>query len=264
MSVKAITANKIDDLFHEKARDILSVYFTAGYPTLNSVPFILETLQDCGVDMVEIGIPFSDPIADGETIQQSSQTALENGMTLAHLFDQLKDIRKSINIPIILMGYLNPVYQYGIEAFCRSANEVGIDGLIIPDMPIFELEKTYHNLFQDHGLKNILLITPQSNSERIKKLNQLSTGFNYLVSSASTTGKTGGIGEEQKSYFTRISNMDLNNPALVGFGISSARDFNIACQYANGAIIGSALIKAMMKPGSLEKNIRTFIYSIRQ
>ncbi len=264
MTVKATTANRIDNLFHEKARDILSVYFTAGFPTLSSVPSILEILQDCGVDMVEIGIPFSDPIADGETIQQSSQKALENGMTLSHLFDQLKVISKTINIPIILMGYLNPVYQFGIEAFCKSANEIGIDGLIIPDMSILELEKTYHNLFQDYGLKNILLITPQSSSERVKKLDQLSTGFNYLVSSASTTGKTEGINQGQISYFARIAKMNLHNPSMVGFGISSARDFNIACKYANGAIIGSALIKAMMKPGSLEKNIRTFISSIKQ
>ena len=247
MTTKAITANRIDDLFLRKTSDILSVYFTAGYPSLNSVSSILEILQDGGVNLVEIGIPFSDPIADGETIQKSSQKALENGMTLAHLFDQLKDIRKSINIPIILMGYLNPVYQYGIEAFCNSANEVGIDGLIIPDMPILELEKTYNNLFKDHGLKNILLMTPQSSPERVKKLDQLSTGFNYLVSSASTTGKTEGISQGQIDYFTRIKEMDLNNPTLVGFGISSAQDFNIACQYANGAIIGSALIKAMMR-----------------
>ncbi len=264
MTFKNNSTNRIDNLFREKDNNILSVYFTAGFPELESVPAVLKILQDTGVDMVEIGIPFSDPVADGETIQRSSQQALDNGMTLIRLFEQLQNVRETIEIPLVLMSYLNPIYQYGMEAFCKSARSAGIDGLIIPDLPTVELETSYKELFESYNLKNVLLITPQTSVKRIKKLDNLSMGFNYLVSSSSTTGKTSGFNENQIAYFKRIENMDLANPSIVGFGVSSARDFKIACKYSNGAIIGSALIKAMMKSGSLENNIRTFISGIKQ
>jgi len=257
------STNRIDKLFEEKKDGILSIYFTAGYPELDDTVSIITSLEESGVDMIEVGIPFSDPVADGETIQKSSQVALANGMTLSLLFDQLHSLRDQVKVPIILMGYYNPVYQYGVEEFCKKCNEVGVDGLIIPDLPLYELESEYKALFDNYHLKNILLITPQTPDARIYQIDAVSSGFNYVVSSASTTGKNKDITKEQEQYLKRIQKMELNNPAIVGFGIKDKRSFENVCQYANGAIIGSAFIKAFDNYESIQKTINTFIKSIK-
>jgi len=255
--------NRIDDLFSKPDKKVLSIYFTAGYPQLNDTTVILEGLQKSGVDMIEIGIPFSDPIADGPTIQKSSQKALLNGMTVEILFEQLSHIREKIHIPLILMGYLNPIYQYGVEKFCKKCSLVGIDGLIIPDLPMHDLNANYSQIFEKYNLKNILLITPQTLHDRIHYIDEVSTGFNYIVSSASTTGKSASISESQVSYLKRIESMDLKNPGIVGFGISDKSSFNEVCKYADGAIIGSAFIKSLQNEGSVESNISDFVKSVK-
>lgn len=249
-----------EELFRRK--DLLSIYFTAGYPALHDTTTIIKALQDAGADLIEVGVPFSDPVADGETIQRSSQIALNNGMTLELLFEQLKQIRHDVQVPLILMGYLNPIYKFGIDRFCDTCEEVGVDGLIIPDLPLAELESTYNKLFQDRGLRNILLVSPQTPTERIEKVDQLSTGFNYLVSSSSTTGKTGVISQDQVAYISRVKQMS-SNPCLVGFGISDHESFSSVCSVADGAIIGSAFIKAL-NPDDLEESIHSFIRNIKQ
>ena len=218
--------NRINHLFRHKPGKILSVYFTAGYPGVDDTRTIIETLAASGVDLIEIGIPFSDPVADGPTIQASSQTALDNGMTLDRLFTQLKDIRESVDIPLILMGYLNPVLQYGLSAFCSKALAVGIDGLIIPDLPMQEYLEQYKALFDQSGLHNIFLISPQTSEERIRLIDEKTDGFIYMVSSASITGARSGITSEQETYFERIKKMNLKNPALIGFGISNKTTFD--------------------------------------
>lgn len=240
---------------------LLSIYFTAGYPTLQDTVPILEQLQANGVDMVEIGLPFSDPLADGPTIQKSSTQALRNGMHTELLFSQLKDIRKSIRIPLILMGYFNPVLQYGVEAFCQKCQEVGIDGLILPDLPIREYRQAYERIFKKYGLINIFLITPQTSPERIRLIDEASDGFIYMVSTASTTGAREGFGAEQQAYFERIAGMQLKNPQIVGFGISNAETFRQATALAKGAIIGSAFIKHLSTNGALD--VGAFIKRIR-
>jgi len=210
--------------------------------------------------MIEIGLPFSDPLADGPTIQASSTQALKNGMTSQVLFDQLKDIRKSVSIPLIMMGYFNPILQYGVEAFCKKCHDIGIDGLIIPDLPVDVYSEKYQTIFEKHGLINVFLITPQTSIERINFIDSISNGFIYMVSSASTTGAKTGFGDEQKKYFKRISYMKLKNPQVVGFGISNHETFTQATQYAKGAIIGSAFIKHLSKNGI--KNIPEFVKHI--
>jgi len=256
-------SNRIDQLFDRGKDDILSIYFTAGYPGLNDTAPIIKYLQKSGVDMVEIGIPFSDPVADGETIQHSSQVALGNGMNLKLLLDQLRSIKSEIDIPIILMGYFNPIYQFGVEEFCKKCEEIGVDGLIIPDLPVYELETQYLNLFERHNLRNILLITPQTPESRIYQIDKLSTGFNYIVSSASTTGKTNEVNREQEEYLKRIQTLKLSNPMIVGFGINDQGSFNTVCKYARGAIIGSAFIKELAKKEPLESTVVAFIKSIK-
>jgi tryptophan synthase alpha chain len=234
--------NRINNKLKEDKK-LLSIYFTAGYPNIDDTANIIESLERNGVDMIEIGLPFSDPLADGATIQASSTQALKNGMTTEVLFNQLKDIRKSVNIPLIIMGYFNPILQYGVNAFCKKCQEIGIDGLIIPDLPVDVYHDEYKATFEKYGLINVFLITPQTSDERIRYIDSISNGFIYMVSSASTTGAQLGFGKEQTNYFKRISNMNLNNPQIIGFGISNNETFTQATKYAKGAIIGSAFIK---------------------
>ena len=255
--------NRIEELFNKKSQRVLNVYFTAGYPKLNDTVAILESLEQSGADLIEIGIPFSDPIADGPTIQESNGIALGNGMTLKLLLEQLEGVREKVNIPIVLMGYINPIVQYGIEAFCKKCGEVGVDGLILPDLPMFEYMEVHKPTFEKHGLLNILLITPQTSDARIREIDQNSSGFIYMVSSASTTGAKTGISDEQEAYFARVKAMNLKNPTLIGFGISNKETFDKACKNANGAIIGSAFIKAISQDGEMTENINEFIRSVK-
>lgn len=252
--------NRINIKLQEK-KNLLSIYFTAGYPNLeNTVPMIQE-LEKSGVDFIEIGLPFSDPLADGPTIQQSSTQALRNGMTTSLLFEQLKDIRKSVKIPLIIMGYFNPVLQYGVEAFCEKCEEIGIDGLILPDLPLAEYQHQYQKIFEKYHLLNIFLITPQTSETRIREIDQASRGFIYMVSSASTTGTQSGFEHSHQDYFKRISDMNLKNPQIVGFGIGNRETFEMATAYAKGAIIGSAFIKMINKEGL--KGIPRFIKALQ-
>ena len=255
--------NRIKSLFRQKPQGLLSVYFTAGYPNLeDTVPVILE-LEKNGVDLIEVGMPFSDPLADGPTIQQSSDIALKNGMTIPKLFEQLQNIRQHTQIPLVLMGYLNPVMQYGVERFCQKAQEVGIDGIILPDLPLVDYVREYKPIFERHQLSKIFLITPQTPEQRIREIDSHTNGFVYMVSSASTTGSTNGKAVVNTEYFQRVGKMGLKNPGMIGFGIHDRDTFAQACNHAKGAIIGSAFIKALAQEGSLEQNIQTFIQSIK-
>lgn len=243
-------------------KKLLSIYFTAGFPKLNDTKEILINLEKSGVDMVEIGLPFSDPLADGPTIQKSSTKALNNGMTTNELFKQLKDIREEVKIPLIIMGYLNPILQYGFEKFCKKCLEVGVDGLIIPDLPIHEYVEKYENIFKKNGLINVFLITPQTSEERIRFIDKISTGFIYMVSSASVTGAKQEFSESQTNYFKRIHNLNLKSPQIVGFGISNSKTFKQATQFAKGAIIGSAFIKLLENKGidSISDFVKKILY----
>lgn len=254
--------NRINKLFQEKKERILSVYFTAGHPQLDDTTTIISELAKSGADLIEIGMPFSDPVADGPVIQKSSLVALQNGMTIRTLFDQLKDIRKSVDIPLILMGYLNPVLQFGMEDFCKKCNEIGIDGLILPDLPMDIYLEQFKSIFEANNLHNILLITPQTNDERLKQIDEASSGFIYMVSSNATTGAKSSVSDSQKEYFERIRSKNLKNPQLIGFGISNAETFSNACQFASGAIIGSAFVKTLEEDGTLAQKISEFIHRI--
>lgn len=254
--------NRINKLFQEKKEGILSVYFTAGYPELNDTQTIIGELVKNGVDLIEIGMPFSDPVADGPVIQHSSLVSLNNGMSVRKLFEQLHDIRQSVDVPLILMGYLNPVLQFGMEAFCVKCRETGIDGLILPDLPPSVYEEEYKAIFEANNLHNIFLITPQTTDERIHEIDQLSSGFIYMVSSSATTGMKQSVSDYQTGYFERVSNLRLKNPRLIGFGISNAETFANACQYANGAIIGSAFVKALEGDATIASKVSGFINSI--
>lgn len=258
-----LTRNRIEKLFEEKKERILSVYFSAGFPKLNDTAKIMKCLQDSGADIIEVGIPFSDPVADGPTIQESNKQALDNGISLKLIFKQLAEVRNNINIPIILMGYINPVLQYGIEAFCKSCAEIGIDGLILPDLPMQEYMDGYKSHFDANGLLNIFLITPQTSESRIREIDNNSRGFIYMVSSASTTGAKAAISREQITYFKRVKSMDLKNPTLIGFGISSKESFDRACDHASGAIIGSAFIEVLKNTNKFEEDISGFIKSVK-
>jgi tryptophan synthase alpha chain len=254
--------NRIDNLFRKKTRNILSIYFTAGYPELDATITIIAELEKNGADLIEIGFPFSDPLADGPVIQRSSEIALSNGMNLKMLFHQLKDIRKNVNIPLILMGYFNPVIQFGVENFCRQASEAGIDGIILPDLPIEIYMEKYKQMFEEYQLCFIPLITPQTEIERIKKIDECASGFLYLVSSSSTTG-TKAISEEKiKLFIDKLNALSLRNPMLIGFGIKDKASFQNVCQYANGGIIGTEFIKTLDKSEELSIKIHQFIYSI--
>jgi len=252
--------NRIQQKLQEDKK-LISIYFTAGYPALEDTATVIMELERCGVDMIEIGLPFSDPLADGPTIQESSTIALKNGMTTELLFEQLQDIRKSVSIPLIVMGYFNPVLQYGVEAFCKRCAEIGIDGFILPDLPLDVYQEEYEEFFKKYGLINIFLITPQTSDKRIKQIDEGSDGFIYMVSSASTTGAKEGFEEEQRAYFQRIAKMNLKNPQIVGFGISNAQTFQQATEFAKGAIIGSAFIKWLTNKGT--SAIASFIETLR-
>lgn len=254
--------NRIDQAFNDKRKDLLNVYFTAGYPNLTDTLPIAQALNDGGVDLIEIGLPFSDPVADGPTIQESSTQALANGMTISLLFEQLASLRDKVEVPVLLMGYINPVLQYGFERFCQKCQEVGVDGLILPDLPMYEYEELYKDILEKYGLYNVFLITPQTSDERIRKIDDLSKGFIYMVSSASTTGAKSGISHEQIAYFDHIKALNLKNRRLIGFGISNNDTFSKACQSADGAIVGSAFIKHLAGDHSAE-SIKSFVQNIK-
>jgi len=252
--------NRIKKLFAEK-KDILSIYYTAGFPSLDDTLTIAEELERCGADLLEIGFPYSDPVADGPVIQDSSKRALDNGMDLKTLFTQLKDLRNRVSIPVLLMGYVNPVLQFGVENFCRACAEAGVDGCIVPDLPMAEYEALYQQVFTQNGLTNIFLVTPQTSEERIRKIDGLTSGFVYLLSSSATTGKNLQVSESTEAYFSRIADMKLDNPTMIGFGINSKETFEKACAYANGAIIGSAFVKSLDAAdikGSVQRFMRQF------
>jgi tryptophan synthase alpha chain len=240
---------------------ILNVYCTAGYPTLHSTLPVMRALQAHGANIIELGMPYSDPLADGPVIQHSSSVALANGMTIRILFEQLRDFRKEIQVPVVLMGYMNPVMQYGFEQFCADAAAVGIDGLILPDLPEYEFEHEYGPIIKKYNLDFIFLVTPETSEERIKKLDSLSSGFLYAVSSSSTTGgdKSGGVSEE---YLSRLQAMGLNNPVLVGFGIKDKASFDAVSRYAAGGIIGSAYIKALENSADVNASTKSFLSSV--
>jgi tryptophan synthase alpha chain len=254
--------NRLNELFANKKQPLLSIYFTAGYPELDSTLKIAEALEQAGADFLEIGFPYSDPLADGPVIQQSSQTALENGMNVELLFEQLKDLRKRVSIPVLLMGYFNPVLQYGVENFCKSCADAGVDGVIVPDLPMYEYEGMYKDCFSSNGVSNIFLITPQTSEERIRKIDELSNGFIYLLSSSSTTGKNLALNDEAENYFSRIRNMNLRNPTMIGFGISDRASFQKAAEYTRGAIVGSAFVRILGEDNYLDK-ISGFVKSLK-
>ncbi len=254
--------NRLTRLFAEKDRDLLNVYFTAGFPRLGDTVTIIRELADSGVDLIELGLPYSDPMADGETIQQSSMQALKNGFTLDGLFEQVREARRHTQVPIVLMGYYNQVMQYGSERFVKAARDAGADGLILPDLPVYEYEAEFRSLAEEHDMQVTFLITPQTPEARIRKIGELSTGFIYVVSSSSITGKSGEITAEQEAYFARIAGMGLKQPRLIGFGISDAKSFRTACRYANGAIIGSAFIRALKGQDDVAAVTRRFVEGI--
>jgi tryptophan synthase alpha chain len=254
--------NKLITLFQTKNKKLLNVYCTAGFPKKESTTEVLLALQKSGVDMIEVGMPYSDPIADGPVIQESNMVAIANGMTIELLFKQLKAVRKDIQVPLILMGYLNPVMQYGIEKFCADAASAGVAGLILPDLPMYEYENIYKEYFTQNKLSLIFLITPQTSEERIKKADALSSGFLYAVSSNSVTGSTLS-NEGQNDYFKKLAAMKLQNPLMIGFGINSKETFANACKYATGAIVGSAYIKVISKVKNIQTTTANFIKTIR-
>ena len=255
--------NRITRLFKTKKQNILSIYFTAGYPALNDTARTIKALDKAGVDLIEIGMPFSDPIADGKVIQKSNDMALSNGMNMKLLFNQLKNIRNSTDIPLILMGYFNPFYKYGIENFLSKCKETGIDGVIIPDLPLEEYLESYQKLFEEQGIFNIFLISPQTPKKRIMHIDSVSKGFIYIVSSRGTTGASQSFDDSHLSYFQKIADLKLKNPGLIGFGISDNETFKLACKYANGAIIGSSFIKSMYEQNNLSLNVENFVRQIR-
>ncbi|WP_372751513.1 tryptophan synthase subunit alpha [Labilibaculum sp.] len=235
--------NRIDQLFQDKEKDILSIYFPAGYPNLNDTVANLQLLQDKGVDMVEIGIPFSDPLADGPVIQLAAKKALDSGMSLQLLFEQLKEVRKSIIMPLILMGYWNVVHKFGVDAFLDQCQKVGIDGVILPDLPLEEYEEDFKEKFEAKGVHNILLVTPQTTDSRMAKIEKAAKGFLYMVSSSATTGGALEQNKEKEAYFKKVA--QLNIPSLIGFGIRDKQSLVNASKFSNGAIIGTAFIKAL-------------------
>ncbi|HEX8546675.1 MAG TPA: tryptophan synthase subunit alpha, partial [Cytophagaceae bacterium] len=243
-------------------KNLLNIYFTAGYPAIDDTCKIIKALDAAGADMIEIGMPFSDPLADGPTIQKSSELALENGMTIKLLFDQLKSIRDEVSLPILLMGYLNPVLQYGIEAFCKKCAEVGIDGIILPDLPFDEYNERYKQIFEANNLSNVFLVTPQTSPARLKKIDESTQGFIYVVSTNSTTGNSKSI-QDAKEYFQSIQSANLANPYMIGFNIHDKETFSFATEYANGAIIGSAFINMLTKSKDLDADIKKFITGIK-
>lgn len=258
--------NRLDKLLTQKDKNILNIYCTAGYPLLDSTLEVMGSLQEAGADIIELGIPYSDPIADGPVIQQSNMQALQYGMNMHLLFEQLKHMRQQVQLPVVLMGYLNPVMQFGIEAFCEAAVAVGVDGIILPDLPMYEFETEYQQYFQKYDLRFIFLVTPETGEDRIRELDKLSSGFLYAVSSSSTTGgqsQSGSPGDDREAYFMKLQQMNLSNPVLVGFGIKDKASFDAACKYTNGAIIGSAYIKALENTKDIGSATKDFINGIQ-
>lgn len=255
--------NRLTTLFEQKKEAVLNIYYTAGYPQLNDTAKIAKYLEQAGADILEIGMPYSDPMADGPTIQASSEKALENGMSIRVLLEQLKDIRQSVSIPICLMGYINPVMQYGIEKFCEDVSKIGIDALILPDLPYQEYTDLYKSTFEKHNISNIFLVTPQTSDERLKNIDAISSGFIYVVSTNSTTGNSDKVAAPNTEYFERIVASDLKNPTLIGFNIKDKASFKMASKYSNGAIIGSAFINLLTDSNDLEQDINTYIKSVK-
>ncbi|MDR3712153.1 MAG: tryptophan synthase subunit alpha [Puia sp.] len=255
--------SRIQQLFAKSDKKVLNVYCTAGFPALDSTLRVMKALQDNGADLIELGMPYSDPLADGPVIQASGGKALENGMTIATLFSQLKQLRPAIRVPVLLMGYMNPALQYGFEKFCKDAASVGVDGLILPDLPIYEFETEYGAIIKKYGLDFIFLVTPETSEARIRKVDELSSGFVYAVSSSSITGKDKNM-DGQQGYFERLEKMRLNNPVLVGFGIKDHTTFETACKHTRGAIIGTAYIQALEKNPDIETATKHFLTSILQ
>jgi tryptophan synthase alpha chain len=254
--------NRIHYLFNNKQERVLSIYFTAGFPHLEDTVPVMEAIQAGGADIIEIGVPYSDPIADGPTIQDSNKIALDNGMSMKKLFEQLKGFRAKIHIPVVLMGYLNPIIQFGMEDFCKKCKEVGIDGLIVPDLPMQQYLDEFKSLFEEYGLVNTFLISPQTSEKRIREIDENTDGFIYMVSSHSITGAKSGISKEQIAYFKRVQDMNLKNPRLIGFGISDAETFTTASSYSHGAIIGSAFIKTIKDSKNLGEDIKNYLQSV--
>lgn len=255
--------NRIDRLFEEKRNGILSVYFTAGYPQLDDTPKVIKALEDRGVNLIEIGVPFSDPMADGPVIQASGARALENGMSVKHLFGQLADIREEVSIPLVLMGYINPIIQFGFENYCAEAVKCGVDGLIIPDLPFAEYMESFKPVAEKHGLHIIMLITPETSEERIRLIDEHTSGFIYMVSTASVTGAKNSFGEESLAYFRRVNAMRLKNPRLIGFGISNKETFDAACREASGAIIGSKFISLLGSEKTIDDAAMKLVETVR-
>lgn len=255
--------NRIDKLFESKTKDILSIYFTAGYPQLDDTTTVIKELEENGVDLIEIGIPFSDPMADGAVIQASANQALKNGMSLKVLFQQLINIRQDVSIPLVMMGYLNPIMQFGFENFCIHAQRCGIDGIIIPDLPYDQYIKEYKHIADAHGLHMIMLITPETSDERIRMIDKNSGGFIYMVSSASVTGARNTFGDDNLRYFERINAMSLRNPRLIGFGISNKTTFDAACQHSSGAIIGSRFVALLGSEASVNDAVTKLVQGIK-
>jgi tryptophan synthase alpha chain len=253
--------SRLNELFGRKRSKVLSVYCTAGFPLLESTLGVMQALEDNGVDMIELGMPYSDPLADGPVIQASGTRALENGMSISRLFDQLTGMRASVHIPVLLMGYLNPILQYGFDKFCEAAAVAGVDGLILPDLPIYEFETEYGPVIRKHGLDFVFLVTPETSEERIRKVDALSTGFLYAVSSSSTTGGSKDLAD-QEAYFRRLEEMKLRNPVLVGFGVRDRNSWETACRHTQGAIIGTAYIKAIEGATDIGKATKEFLGSI--
>jgi len=254
--------NKLDALFATGKKNLMNIYCTAGYPHKDSTSAVMLSLQQHGADMIEIGMPYSDPIADGPVIQNSNMIAIQNGMTIQLLFEQLRSVKDQLSIPVILMGYLNPVLQYGMEKFCADAEDAGVSAVILPDLPMYEFETFYKKLFKKHNLHVIFLITPETVAQRMKEADRLSTGFLYAVSSSATTGNTADISSKEK-YFKKLSGMKFKNPVMIGFGINDNQGFKTACTYAAGAIIGSAYIKALVNVSDIDAATKIFIRSIK-